>query len=116
MRILFLVCLGLAACAGSGSADAPVGEPFVTGRECAQASGACEAGRCTVEIDNRCDTPVTCQLRIESQCQTAAGDVGPATAGTKKVTQLKGTRNMLEAQTNCEGTAIATKVDTLECI
>lgn len=116
MRVLLLVWLGLVSCAGSSAGEPTSSEPFATGRDCALASGACEAGRCLVEIDNRCDTPVTCQMRIESQCRTAAGDLGPATAGTRKVTQLKGTKNVLEAQTNCEGDAIVTRVDTLECI
>jgi len=117
MRSAFALYLGLAACAGSVSAEAPQAEALATGRDCALATGACGGGRCSVEIDNGCDTPVTCQLRIESQCQTAGGDVGPANASTKHVTQLASTKNVLEAQTNCgQGTAVATKVEALTCI
>ncbi len=118
MRVLFALSLGLTACAGNANeAGAPEGyEALNSGRECALASGACEHGRCTVAVDNRCETPVTCQMRIESQCRTASGDIGPATASTRKLTQLKGARSTLEARTNCEGEALVTRVEALECI
>ncbi len=45
------------------------------------------------------------------------GNVGPAEASTKRVTQLAGTKKTLEAQTDCgQGTAVSTKIAALECI
>lgn len=55
-------------------------------------------------------------MRIESTCQNADGQMGPATAGTKKVTQLAGQKNTLEAETQCgQGAPIVTRLEALEC-
>ena len=87
-----------------------------TGRDCAHAALACDLDRCTAEIDNRCDTPVTCRLGIESQCE-AGGEVGPVNAMTKPITQLAGTKKVIEAVTSChQGAPITTKVQSLTCI
>jgi hypothetical protein len=67
-------------------------------------------------IDNQCDLPVTCRMKIESQCD-AGGVTGPANAATKQVTQLAKTTNVLEASTQCgQGSAVLTKVTGLECL
>lgn len=107
----------LLACGGSASkADAPQLEPHDTGKSCAPATFACEPGRCAATIDNQCETPVTCQLKIVSQCQNVGGDTGPANASTKQVTQLAKTKNELEAATHCgQGTPILTSIESLTC-
>ncbi len=114
--------IAVASIVGCGAASGPKEasaepESIVTGRSCARAIGNCGQGLCSIQIDNRCDTPVTCQLRVETLCQTSGGDVGPAHASTKHVTQLQGTKRLLEAQTDCgQGTPVATKVEALDCI
>jgi len=114
---VFLAALAWLSCAAPPEAAAPQAELLQTGRPCAPAAYSCEPGRCVATIDNQCDLPVTCQLRIESQCQTSAGEVGPATASTKQVTQLAKTSNALEAATNCgQGAPVSTTVVALECI
>jgi hypothetical protein len=111
----FIIILACGCAGGAGSAES-AGDMVETGRNCAHAAAHCGGGRCVVEVDNQCDTPVTCQLHVESLCQTNGGDVGPANASTKKVTQLAGTKQSLEVQANCEGTFLSTKVTSLECI
>lgn len=112
-----VVALTVVACAASPTpAAAPHGEKIETGRACAPASASCEAGRCVATIDNQCDQPVTCRMKIESQCD-AGGLSGPANASTKQVTQLAKTTNVLEASTQCsQGSAVLTTVTGLECI
>lgn len=117
--VSFLLVAG--ACGGGGSSpDSGVTierERLETGRQCAMAHVACEAGRCVAEIDNRCDTPVTCQLHVESLCETDGGEVGPANTSTKHFTQLSRTRRSLEAHTACgQGRAVTTRVERVECI
>ncbi len=117
--LLLVMTLGCGACAAAAVERAPALEPeaVTTGKTCARATGACESGRCSADIDNACPTPVTCRLRVETLCQTSEGNVGPAEASTKRVTQLAGTKKTLEAQTDCgQGTAVSTKIAALECI
>src|SRR5687767_2076363 len=115
MRNVLLLAVGLVVCAACGGAtDAPpavASETFATGRSCAVASGACEAGRCVVEVDNRCSTPITCNLRAESVCKSPNGDTGKATGTTGKATQLGGTKKALEATVDCgDGAPVLTTV------
>ena len=115
LGLSFVACMALA-CARPSEAAAPQSEKMETGRPCAPASASCEPGRCVATIDNQCETPVTCRMTIESQCD-AGGVSGPANAATKQVTQLAKTTNVLEATTQCgQGSAVLTKVAGLECI
>ncbi|MBK6519960.1 MAG: hypothetical protein IPM79_33790 [Polyangiaceae bacterium] len=112
--------LGLVAALGCGAAGSSSTTAELdrhdTGKGCAPASFFCEPGRCAATIDNQCETPVTCQLKIVSQCHNVGGDVGPANAATKKVTQLSKTKSVLEAATQCgQGTAVITSIDSLTC-
>lgn len=104
----------------SSHAEAPsadAAEVVATGRDCARASIACEPGRCTAEVHNRCTTPVTCQLRVESSCQTSGGEGGPANASSKHVTQLAGTKRVLDVATSCgQGSPVVTRVQSISCI
>lgn len=116
-----LVALFLGACGGGSTSTAPgptaAHERLETGRACAMANVACEAGRCVAEIDNLCETPVTCQLHVESLCETDGGEVGPANTSTKHFTQLSRTKRSLEANTTCgQGRALTTRVQRVECI
>jgi hypothetical protein len=117
--VLFAVCSAVS-CGPSPSASEPrsdVREVVTTGRECAPAHIACEPGRCVAEVHNGCDTPVTCQLHIESLCETDGGEVGPANTSTKHFTQRKGSKRSLEAHTTCgQGHVVLTKVTRVECI
>ncbi len=109
----------LVAC-GSGvpePASAPLAEAMDTGRECATAQTRCGGGRCIAEIDNHCKLPITCKLHIESLCQTANGETGPANASTKEVTTLGSRTRTLEAETSCgQGTPVTTRIEGLECL
>jgi hypothetical protein len=115
--LLVVIGLGVAACAGGESEHAATPDSFATGRSCAEASGSCDGGRCAVDVDNRCDTPLTCRLRVESLCRSTNGDTGPANASSVKLTQLAGTKHTLEAEIDCTpGTPLLTHVQALECI
>jgi hypothetical protein len=118
LRLEWFPLVASLACSSSPPKSAEAArEPVQTGRDCAIASARCESGRCNVEVENRCKTPVTCRLRVESLCRTSGGETGPANASTHQVTQLAGTSNRLEAETSCgEGTPVTTKVEAVECI
>lgn len=107
-------------CGGTSSPDVSTAageETFATSRPCATATVACELGRCTAEVVNDCETPVTCQLVVESLCETSNGQVGPADARSEKVTQLAGTTELLGAETSCGvGKPLTTTVQAVECI
>ena len=116
MRELWTVVVVCVGCASHVEAPLPTSEPAETGRSCAHAVTACELGHCTAEIDNRCDTPVTCRFGIESMCQ-AGGETGPVDALTKPITQLAGTKRVIEAFTDChQGAPVTTRPSSLECI
>ncbi len=116
--IAAFVWLGSLGCsAPTEAATTPHEEKLLTGRSCALATASCGAGRCVATIQNQCDLPVTCRMHVESQCQTAGGETGPANASTKQVTQLAKTTNVLEAATHCgQGSPVITQVTSLECI
>src|SRR5690349_7300912 len=120
MRPLFaaLLVVTTAACGGASTevSEGPIADPYTTGKDCAPGSGICDHGRCSIEIDNKCTTPVTCKMIIESQCRSDNGEGGPATAKTGQVTQLAGTKSTLEAQTDCgQGAPAITRVQELTC-
>jgi hypothetical protein len=117
MRALsFLPLIVVAACGGSKDAAGPLVESYSSGRACAVASGSCDGGHCAVDLDNRCDSPVTCKLKISSVCQSSNGDTGPATATSDKATQLAGVKRTLEASVDCgQGSPRLTKVEAVEC-
>lgn len=123
MRPLSILAIPIAAlaCGAAQSPDdvalAEAPETVETGRDCAQAETSCEVGRCIAEIDNRCDTPVTCQLHVGSLCRTAGGEQGPANATSERRTTLSGASQALEAVVSCgQGTPVTTSVDAVECI
>ena len=115
-----LLVLLVAGCGGSQegpvvAAEGP--ETLETGRDCATAATSCGVGRCVAEIDNRCDTPVTCQLHVGSLCKTDGGEHGPANATSERLTMLSGAKQQLEAEVSCgQGTPLTTLVDGVDCI
>jgi hypothetical protein len=121
MRLILLLqalILGSAACSVKPApAQTPELTSLPTGRDCARATPRCGDGRCVVEVDNDCSSPITCQLRIESLCQNANGDTGPANASTKQVTQLARSKKYLETETSCgQGNPVTTNVESFTCI
>ncbi|NUP14343.1 MAG: hypothetical protein HOW73_50570, partial [Polyangiaceae bacterium] len=94
----FLLC-----CSGAAGdpSEADAGDAVATSVECAKASALCADGKCAVEVANECKTPVTCQLEVESLCQANEGPMSPSSATSKKVTQLAGTTQTLEAEPTC---------------
>ncbi len=88
---------------------------LATGKACAQASVACGAGNCAANIDNRCKTPVTCQLSIECLCRTRTGEEGPATSSSQD-TILSGELGGIATAVVCnDGDVLATLARTISC-
>lgn len=89
-------------------------ESVDTGIACAKAEATCEGGVCTVAMNNTCEAPVTCELRIIALCQGET-EVGEA-RGVGRDTFPVGYEGKLQAGADCEGRAVVgTQVDTLEC-
>jgi hypothetical protein len=88
-----------------------------TGRPCAPARVACERGNCAANVQNTCDTPVTCDLYIECICAAYTGEEGPATATSGKNTILAGEKDGLAARVLCSsGEVVATIARRVVCI
>ncbi len=89
-------------------------ESVDSGIDCAKAEATCEGGVCTVAMNNTCEAPVTCELRIIALCQGET-EVGEA-RGVGRDTFPVGYEGELQAGADCEGRAVVgTQVDTLEC-
>ena len=96
--------------------DEPDWLQLETGRACAKAEVACAPGNCAANVDNKCSSPVTCDLKIECICQGHTGEEAPATATSGDNTILSGERVGLAAKVICEaGDVLATIARTVHC-
>ncbi len=95
--------------------ELPTGpEAIETGKDCATAEADCEAGMCTTQVKNACDTAVTCEMVVLALCEGSTTE-GEA-KGKARGTIPPGQTDKLQAVADCEGQAItATTVDALSC-
>ena len=120
-RVFLLSSLAfLCACAEPPPPQAPEDDldwlALDTGRNCAQAAVACGPGNCAANVENTCNKPVTCDLRIECICRALTGEEGPAMATSGEYTILAGGKEGLSAKVICDsGDVLATIARTVRC-
>ena len=113
---LAVLALGCGPSQDVDSADETSWIRLQTGKACARTEVACAPGNCAANIANRCKTPVTCELRMESICRELTGEEGPATATSGEETLLSGERVGIAATVLCnQGEVIATIARTVIC-
>jgi hypothetical protein len=118
---LWLAVVGSLSCSSGPAAKAKADRDdewisHDTGRSCAAARVACKAGNCAANVQNTCETPVTCDLYIECICQAYTGEEGPATATSGKNTILSGEKDGLAARVLCNsGEVVATIARRVTC-
>lgn len=123
MRRLLLLPSLVVACACGEQTPAPQAPEddlewlnLETGQTCAQAAVACGPGNCAANVENACNKPVTCDLRIECICRALTGEEGPAMATSGEYTILAGGKEGLAAKVICDsGDVLATIARTVHC-
>jgi hypothetical protein len=136
LRLLILLIPALAACGGAPEPTFPDATPPVeeeeeisdeevaameaesetidVGFDCAKAEAVCEGGVCTVTVNNTCEGPITCELKILSLCRSET-DAGEA-RGAGRGTAPPGKTTEIQAAAKCEGREVAgTQVDEMTC-
>jgi hypothetical protein len=92
----------------------PTPEPVETGRDCAKASALCEGDGCTLELDNQCDAPLTCDAFIMLRCQTNTEIV--EARGRGRQTFPSKAKQELVVRSNCTmGALVGTYFSELKC-
>ncbi len=98
--------------------EVPEGPPekdvLDTGIDCVKAEGVCDLGICTAEIQNDCETPVTCELVVLGICQSGS-NVGNARHASP-LTIPAGASEDLATQPDCQDAKlVGTTIEELNC-
>jgi len=85
-----------------------------TGKPCAKAQALCDGGLCTVDIDNACDQPVSCDMSAAATCKTDAEMI--EATGRGRGTIAAKSKGQLTAAADCtRGKVMMTQMKDLHC-
>ena len=89
-------------------------EVIATGNDCTTAKGSCEGGVCSVDVTNRCEVAVTCELTAMSVCRadTTSGEArgkGRNTVPARETVQIQAQGDRVSAR------VVATQLVGLRC-